>query len=572
MTILTMDRKELERRVGKITPELEKLITDMGTPVEEITEEIIEVEVFPNRPDLLSLGNFARALNQFNGKGKIAKFKINAPEKDYEVVIDKSVKGVRPHTVCAIVKGLKFDDSKIKDIVDLQEKLHNSIGRKRRKAAIGIYPLDKISLPIRFVARKNEEIKFLPLEARGEMTPRQILKNHPAGREYAKLLEGVDVYPIFIDSEDAVLSMPPIINSERTGRINETTKDIFIECSGHNLAYLKKCLNIIIASVSEMGGKIYAMNIADKKDGNFVSPNMNPEELEFKIEDIEKTLGVKLSVKEISKFLLRMGIFARREGGKRKAESGLMVAEIPCYRTDILHWIDLTEEIAIAYGYDNFVPEIPSISTIAEEDSMDKAKRIIGNVLAGLGCFECSSFHLTTKKNIKKMHYDFTDFIELESSKTERDVLRVDLMTNMLQILSENSDVAYPQKIFECGRVFEKFSEKMEDGKLKIGCEGSDTGIVEKERLAIAMIDEKMGFTEMKQVLDYLFKMMGLEYSVEDVEDSNYIVGRCGKIVVSGVEIGRIGEIAPRVLRNWKIRMPVVGVELSLSKMLGAGH
>ncbi|MFH1521698.1 MAG: hypothetical protein ABIF18_01940, partial [archaeon] len=151
MTILTLNRKELEKRIGKITAELEKKITDMGTPIEEVTDSEVSVEVFPNRPDLLSMGNFARAVNQFCGKGKVASFKINPPEKNYIVTIDKSVKIVRPHTVCVIVRGMKFDEEKIKEIIDIQEKLHNSLGRKRRKVAIGIYPLDKISLPIRFV-------------------------------------------------------------------------------------------------------------------------------------------------------------------------------------------------------------------------------------------------------------------------------------------------------------------------------------------------------------------------------------------------------------------------------------
>ena len=549
-----MNRKELEKRVGKIDAKLEKLITDMGTPVEEITDEIVEVEVFPNRPDLLSLENFARAVNQFNGKEKIAKFKILPPEKNYKVIIDKSVKCVRPHSVCAIIKGLKFNDAKIKDIVNLQEKLHNSIGRKRKKVAIGVYPLDKISLPIRFEGRKNEDIKFLPLEADREMTPRQILKNHPTGKEYAHLLDNKDIYPVFIDAENQILSMPPIINSEKTGRINEKTRDIFIECSGHNLIYLKKCLNILLASISSNGGKIYSMDIIDKKDRNFISPNMSSENLKFKLSDIEKTLGISLKEKDVVKYLARMGI-----GCKNDKES--LIAEIPCYRTDILHWIDLTEEIAIAYGYDNFVPKIPEISTIAEEDAFDKGRRVIGQILAGLGLLECSGYHLTTKKNIKKMHFDFNDFIEVEASKTERNVLRCDLMTNLLQIISENSDAIYPQKIFEIGRIF---SRETESSKLEV----SETGVLEKEKIAIAMIDEKMGFTEMKQILDYLFKMLGIEYILENIEDSNYIIGRCGKVIVNEVEVGRIGEIAPRVLRNWKIRMPVVGCELDLSEIL----
>ncbi len=542
MTILTVDKKEFEKKVGKISPEMEKRITDMGTPIEEVSDAELSVEIFPNRPDLLSAGNFARAVNQFGEKAKVANFKINEPEEDYEVRIDKSVKVVRPFTACAIIKGLKFDDEKIKEVVDIQEKLHNSIGRKRRKIAIGIYPLDKIKLPIRFLAKRPEEIKFLPLEAHKEMTGRQILRGHPAGREYAHLLEDADVFPIFVDADDEVLSMPPIINSEKTGRIDEGTKDIFIECSGHNLAYLKKCLNIIVSVFTEMGGKIYSMKVKDSA-GDYVTPDMTPEKMKFKIEDIEKTLGISLSEKDVRGYLARMGVGYENDGGP--------VALIPAYRMDVLHWIDLAEEVAIAYGYDNFVPEIPSISTIASEDSRERTKRTIGQVLAGLGLLETSSFHLTTKKNIKKMHFDYKEFIEVEDSKTERDVLRMDLLTNLLQISAENSDASYPQKIFEMGRVFADDEE-------------SETGVKEIERLAISMADEGVNFTELKQVLDYLFKMLDVKYEIENVENSNYIIGRCGKIIVDGNEIGFIGEIAPRVLKNWKIKMPMVALEIDL--------
>lgn len=546
MTILTLDRKEFEKRVGKITPELEKKITEMGTPIEEVTDDEVSVEVFPNRPDLLSMGNFSRAVNQFNGRIGLAKFKINKPEKDYYVTIDKSVKEVRPHTVCVIIKGLKFNDDKIKEIVDIQEKLHNSIGRKRRKLAIGIYPLDKIKLPVRFMAKKPEDILFLPLGSEREMNGKQILRGHPTGREYADLLKDATVFPIFVDANDEVLSMPPIINSKKTGRIDEKTKDVFIECSGSNLAYLKKCINIIVAAFYEMGGKIYAMEIKDSKDGSFISPNMENEEMEFKIKDIEKTLGIKLKEKDVKNYLKRMGIGYENRKGKS-------IALIPPYRTDILHWIDLSEEIAISYGYENFEPEIPEISTIAYENPMDKTKRAIGNILSGLGLLECSSFHLTTKKNIKKMHYDFNDFIEIEDSKTERDVLRIDMLTNLLQIISENSNAAYPQKIFEMGRVF----SKDDSGE-------SETGVIEEERLAISLIDEAVNFTELKQILDYLFKMLDVKYSIENVENSNYIIGRCAKIIVNKEEVGFIGEVAPRVLKNWKIKMPIVALEIKL--------
>jgi phenylalanyl-tRNA synthetase beta chain len=270
---------------------------------------------------------------------------------------------------------------------------------------------------------------------------------------------------------------------------------------------------------------------------------MSHEELSFKIKDIEKTLGIELREKDIKGYLARMGIGYENRKGKS-------FALVPAYRTDVLHWVDLAEDIAIAYGYENFEEEIPEISTIAEENSVDRLKRVVGNVLAGLGFLECSSFHLVTKKDVKKMYYDFNDFIEIEDSKTGRDVLRIDLLSSLLQIASENSDAAYPQKIFELGKVFKK-------GK-------GETGVVEKEKLGVILVDEKVTFTEMKQVLDYLFKMLGVEYLIENVEDSNYIIGRCGRILVNGKDVGKIGEIAPRVLKNWKVKMPVVGMEIDM--------
>ena len=547
MTILTFDKKELEKKVGKITKELEKKIIEMGTPIEEITNKELSVEVFPNRPDLLSLNNFSRALNQFNGKRKLAKFTINKPEKNYKITVDKSVKSVRPHTACAIVKKLNLNDENIAELIDLQEKLHNSIGRKREKVAIGIYPLDKIKLPIKFIGRNPNEIKFRPLESENEMTGNQILKSNPTGIEYSELLKDKNVFPIFVDSEDKILSMPPIINSEETGRIEVKTKEIFIECSGHNLSYLKKSLNIILSSISEMGGSIYSVEVRDSNGKNFISPDMSFGEVEFEIKNIEKTLGISLKENEVKKYLGMMGIGYENRKGKS-------FALIPPYRTDILHWIDLTEEIAIAYGYENFEPEIPKISTIAGENPREKTKRIISEILSGAGFLETSSFHLVSKKNVKKMHFNYKDFIEIEDSKTERDILRMDMLTNLLQILSENSDSAYPQKIFEIGKVFSKdLSEK------------SETGIIETENLSVAMIDEKITFTDLKQVLDYLFKMLDLEYEIEEIENSNYIPGRVGKIVVDGNEVGIIGELAPRVIKNWKIKMPIIALEMNLN-------
>lgn len=546
MTILTLNKKELEKKVGKLTEELKDKITEMGTPIDGETEEELMIEVFPNRPDLLSLQALSRALLSYTGKSKPKSYSVEKPEKDFIVNVDKTVKKVRPYTVCAIVKGLKLDEQRIQDIIDIQEKLHLTIGRKRKKLAIGVYPLEKIKLPIRYEARKPADIKFQPLEAQAVMTAPQILRQHPTGIEYADLLKGTEVYPVFVDADNKILSMPPIINSNETGRVSNETREVFLECSGFNLHYLNKTLNIIVSALAEMGGKIYSMKIKST-DESYITPNLEPTKLEFSIGDINKTLGINFSENQIKNYLERMGIGLINQKNKS-------IALIPPQRTDILHWIDLTEEVAIAHGYENFIPEIPEISTIGEESKKSVRQKGLGNILAGLGLLETSTFHLTTKENIKKMHYNLTEFIEMEESKNENNALRIDLLTNLLKVLSENSDSQYPQKIFEIGTVFELDKE----GK-------TETGILEKERLAITLIDEKVNFTEAKQVLDYLFKMLDKEYELEVVEDNNYILGRVGKILVNKKEVGRIGEIAPRVLKNWKISLPVSSIELDLS-------
>jgi phenylalanyl-tRNA synthetase beta chain len=551
MTILTLNRKELEEKTGKLTPEIEEKITMMGSPVEKSNEEEIQIEVFPNRPDLLSLQGFSRSFLQYLGKSKPQTYKIKKPEKDYRVIIDKSVKEVRPFTQCAIIKGLKLNDKKIKEIIDIQEKLHMTIGRKRKKIAIGIYPLEKISLPIKYLAKKPEEIKFIPLESPGlkEMNARQILRNLPTGREYAHLLENLETFPVFIDNNNEVLSLPPIINSYKTGKITQETKEVFIECSGFNKEYLKKTLNIIVCALADMGGDIYSMEIQEGWSKE-ISPDLNPEELEFRIQDINKTLGLELTEKEVTKYLAKMGIDC-------KTSKSILIALIPQYRTDILHWIDLAEEVALAYGYDNFIPELPKISTIGLESNQAKIKKTITEILSGLGLLECSSFHLSTKKDIKKMNYTMKneEFIELEDSKTEYEVLRNDLMSNLLKIFSENSDSQYPQKIFEIGKVFSLDKEK-------------ETGINEKENLCIGITQENANFTEIKQVLDYLFKMIQKTYEIKQGEHIGMIPGRCGEILIDNKSIGHIGEIHPRVLKNWKLKMPLAILEINLDWLL----
>jgi len=542
MAIVKINKKQFEKEIGKLDEKMQDRIAMFGTPVEEITDQELQIEVFPNRPDLLSYHGFKRSFLAFLGKKtKLKKYKINKPEKNYKINIDSSVKNIRPYTACAIVKKLKLNDNKIKELIEIQEKLHITIGRKRKKVAIGIYPLEKIKLPITFKALEPDKIKFIPLESDREMSGLQILQRHSTGKEYAHLLAGKEKFPIFIDDDKNILSMPPIINSQLTGKITEKTMDVFIECSGFDFEILSKCLNILVTSLADMGGEIYQMEIGYKKKK--ITPNLTTEKKKISLENTNKLLGLNLNEKELKQLIEKMGC---------NYDKGTV--EIPSWRTDILHEVDLIEDVAIAYGYENFVPEIPEISTIGEEDPNETIKRKLSEILTGLGTLEVSNYHLTIKKNqFEKMGVSKKqekDFIEVEESKTEYSILRENLTHYLLKNFSENIDSEYPQKIFEIGKVF-KLNEN----------------ISETENLAVAFTPGN--FTEIKQAIEYLFKMIEIQIKiVESKETQNtpsyFIDGRVAEIKINEKNIGLIGEIHPKILKNWKIRMPVALFEINL--------
>lgn len=534
MANVKFSRKEFEKRAGKIDEEMQEKIALFGTPLESLTDDEVEIEIFPNRPDLLSLQGYLRSFLAFLGKKKSREYEVKKPEKDYAVIIDKSVKEIRPFTVCAIVKNLKFDDERIKEIIDIQEKLHSTFGRNRKKIAIGIYPLEKIKLPIKYSAESPGKIKFIPLEMNQEMDGRQILSRHPAGRAYAHLLEGQKKFPVFRDAEGNVLSMPPIINSQLTGKITEETKEVFIECSGFDLNAQEKALNILVCALADMQGQVYSMKL-DYGSKKMITPNLEPEKTKIKIENVNRLLGIDLKEKEIKTLLEKMG----HSYNKGTVES-------PAYRTDILHEVDIIEDIAIAYGYENFEAEIPEISTIGEINSVEIKKQKIAEILIGLGLLEVSTYHLTKKEDIKKTNVRGKTTAVLES-KTDYNILRPCLLVNSLRILSENIDAKYPQKIFELGRIF---TENLD----------------EKEKLCV-VVSGDTDFTEIKQVLDYLMRMLNVEYKIEETEHSCFIKGRAGKIVKGDKEIGVLGEVAPSIIKSWHLKMPAVALEIEIGEL-----
>jgi len=546
MPTVTLNKKAIEKIIGKKLndEQLKDRISMLGTDLEKINNKEITVEIFPNRPDLLSEQGLGRALASFIGTKKgLKKYTTKKGTKDYKIIIEPSVKKVRPYTTSAIVKKLKLNNERIREIIQIQEKLHVSFGRNRKRCAIGIYPLENIKLPITYKAMPPEKIKFIPLESTKKMNALEILEEHPAGKAYGYLLKWEKEFPVFIDANNEVLSIPPIINSHNTGKITEKTTEVFIECSGHDFEVMKECINIIVTALSDMGAEIYHMTLEEGKKKT-ITPDLNPKSMKVDAKFINKLLGLELNDKQIKNCLEKMGYSYSNKK-----------VQIPCYRTDIIHQADLAEDVAIAYGYENFEPEIPNVATIGKEDEFEIFKNKVTTIMTSLGLIETVSYHLTNKNIHNKKMLCELKLVELENAlNNDYSVLRSWIMPSLMQVLGKNTNRDYPQKIFEIGNVF-KHNDKTE------------TGVEENVRLAVIVCGKETNYTEVKQLFDSLMKSIGLNYNVKNDNHPSFINGRVGRASIKNKNIAYIGEINPEVLDNFGVEMPASGFEINLTEL-----
>ncbi len=293
-----------------------------------------------NRPDLWSTEGIAREVQgRITNKKGLPKYSIG--KSNVVVTVDKNNKNVRPYTVCAVIRKAKLNEKALSQLIQLQEKVTGTFGRNRKEVAMGVYDLDKIKPPIRFTTFGPRELKFVPLEFDKEMTLDEILEKHPKGKEYGHLLKGCKEYPIFIDSKNEVLSMPPIINSDYSGKITGKTKNIFIECSGFDLKFLVPALNVVVCALADRGSVIESVKIV-YPDKIMSAPNLGPKKTLVSIDLINKLSGLNLKSNGIVELLKQ----ARYDA---KVKGNTIEVHYPAYRQDIMHQVDVAEDAILSY-------------------------------------------------------------------------------------------------------------------------------------------------------------------------------------------------------------------------------
>ncbi len=493
---------------------LEELIDGLnmfGTPVDEVEENTIRVEVAPNRLDMLSTEGIARSLNGFFG------FDTGLPvmsitSSTFEVEVKGS--SVRPFVGFSTVHGVKFTEPSIKSIMQMQEKLHISAGRNRRKYSIGLYDLDRIKPPIRYVDMPLDEIHFVPLDEEEEMSGREILEKTEKGKRYAHLLG--DRAPVLIDARNRIMSMAPVINADWC-KVTEKTENVFIDSTGTSPG-TDALVSLIATSLAERGGKIGVV---------IPGPTYLPKRVDVSFDEVRRIIGMDLKDSEIRQSLEKM---------RYAVENGAVV--VPAYRLDVSSVRDVAEDAAIGYGYQRISQEIPSSNLFGVPLLQAERENMYRRLLVGYGFTEVKTFVLTSSDLLELAG---SPHIRVQNPKTqEATTLRQSLLPGLLDILERNKDVEYPQRIFEVGPVF-----------------------LPEQKIAIAgMIAHRdSSFAEIKGVVDSFLSINGIKLDWTSGSHPFFIEGRTA--VAKG---GVYGEV--RLDLASRVGMPLAAFELILERDL----
>ena len=545
MPTITFSLRDLENLVGRKLPisKVQELAHLGKGDFEGYDEETDEVKIDfgdTNLPYLWSVEGFARLIKgMLEIESGMPKISIN--KSGYEVMVDKSVLMHRPYIACFAAKGKRISDYLIKQLVQLQEKFCETYGRRRQKVSIGLYSYKRLAFPVHYRAVEPSSVEFVPLDFKSKMNLGEIIKEHPKGKEYSWILKGFDKFPILTDDKNEVMSLVPIINSNFTGKLEIGDNSIFFEATGTDEDAVFLAANIFAYALADRNFGIYScdINYPDKK---ITSPRNIGETAVISNDQIRNLFGLKLNEMEVKRLLEKM----------RYGFCGYKV-EIPPYRADILHPYDVIEDIGIIYGFDNIKESPLTTFTMGSSLELNAFIRNVREILVGMGYQEVMSAILTNKESLYN-GMNIKDFgtIEIEDYLSETfSVVRSWILPGLMEVLSKNKHVTFPQKIFEEG----------------IANTRKEETIREFSRIAIATSHERADYTEVRQVLDYITKCFGIKYEIEEAEHGSFIDGRCARAIVKGRKIAYLGEINPQVLENWKLEMPVAALELNLSDL-----
>lgn len=526
--------------------------------VERCDSNEVEIEIFPDRPDLLSHETMARAARSFLG-GILTPCSLSVIKGSEKMIVDLTMEGVRPHVFAAIVRGVNQGSSEvqrdrfIQSLMDHQEKLHTTLGRRRRAVSIGVHDLKNIQGPFS-VTSDDGSSAFTPLGTEKEMTLVEILESHPKGKEYSHLIEPSEGYPLITDSQGRVISFPPIINGVET-TVTTSTSDFLIDVTGWDRRACIAAMRLIALSLSERGGIIESVDVS-QYDGSVWRIDMEPVQHLVPAALVSMILGEDPGLEAISSSICRMGgnLVGRenmgsasggsRWDGENQNSTGYLI-EMPSWRFDILHPVDIVEDIAIGIGLDRLPSQDSEMNLPGSPLEGASMERRIRQSIRALGVHEVQTLTLTSEaKDFKAVRLGPGGAITRIRNPITREhgILRQSVLPSLLSVLAANRHHELPHRIFELGAIVLDHHNS--------------------SSVAWACAERNAGFTSAKGYALSLLRDLGSdEGEIALFEGAPgygpWLAGRVAVVKIRGTEIGSFGEIDPSVSSAFGLRVPV---------------
>ena len=475
--------------------------------VEEASDDVIyKIDIPANRYDMLCLEGIARALNIFRGRipAPIYTLADMSGKQLQKMIVRPETALVRPFVVCAILRGIKFDPVRYASFIDLQDKLHQNLCRQRTLVAIGTHDLSTIQGPFTYEALPPQDIRFVPLKQTREFNAKELLDYYLANdqklKRYVPIIHSSLVYPVIMDANRTVLSLPPIINGAHSA-ISLDTTDVFIECTATDVTKAKIVLETVCAMFSEycqVPFEIEPVEVVDALGQTHQYPNVTPRSMHTPIDYINSCTGLGLGAEEAARLLTKMQLSA-----EPTANGAEVTVAVPISRSDILHDCDVMEDVAIAYGFNNLARRMPTTVTVGRELPLNQLCELLRLECAMAGFTEILTWALCSRAEVfenLRVEDDGQGAVSIGNPATaEFEVCRTNLLAGALKTLGANKDAPLPVKLFEISDVI-------------LLDEDADVGAVNQRRLVAVFCDKVSNFEIIHGLLNRVMEVLRVPY------------------------------------------------------------
>ncbi|EGC31656.1 hypothetical protein DICPUDRAFT_50060 [Dictyostelium purpureum] len=600
MPKVNINRDHLFKRLGKVytQEEFEDLCFQYGVELDEVTSErdmilketgvedkaasdevIYKIDVSANRYDLLCIEGIARSLNVYNGKLSIPKYHIVPPVNGTheKLIVDKSVEGVRPVIVAGILRNIEFTQETYDSFIDLQEKLHANICKKRALVSIGTHDLDTVKGPFTYKALPPKEIKFVPLSQTKQFDAEELFNFYDTTnshlKKYLHIIKDSAVYPGIYDSNNVLLSLPPIINGEHS-KIKLSTKNVFIEVTATDRTKANIVLNTMLTMFAEYCKIPHSMEQVEvvEADGkSALYPQIEEKQISADVDYINKSIGINIQPTEMVSMLKRMSLES-----KLSSDSKSVTVSVPVTRSDIMHACDVMEDVAIGYGYNNLVKEIPKTHTQGRIQPINKLSELLSAEVALAGFTEIMTFVLCQNQDnfggLNKVE-DGSSVKIANAVSEEFTEVRTNLINSLMKSVVSNKAAPLPLKLFELSDVSVKGSTGNKD-LTDPNSNNSDVGAYNKRMLGAIYCANSAKIEVIHGLLDRVMLSLNIKpdttrsgkgYYLEIGTDKVFLPGTCINIIVNGKKVGYMGIIHPIVLKNYGCPFPCTVLELEVT-------